>query len=455
MSKIIWIDQEVYNEENKGYIKILNGLGYKKLKLYQKVCDAIADMKTILFEETKIMVSGRLFKDLINMLKANIKDICFAPKIIVFTIDKNDFLKYNKEDYESIENKFYTFGGIATNIDEIKIFLKRGNAQINQKDSSKKTMSSINSNEPNATKNKYDAPLTFEYIDSKEKLFLPIFFKSLIDSVSNENMDEYTKSLYNIFSKENKEIKELLEQILIMKNIPIEILCKYYARLYTGESSFYDNLNNDLRMKNKDKYLPYIKTFYEGVKLKSLPLASNNILYRGGHLSKDEINIIQKYLKNKIKDLPGSIVFSKSFLSFSKDEKEAIKFYKMQNSPKVLFKLINENKEGYNLATHGDIEKISYFPKEKEVLFFPFSSFEIKDIKETKIESEKGYEIKLLYLGKYLKDIENNNNLIINENKIPDSEFKKQLSELGLIKEEKIQNINKKIKAFFSIDFWD
>ena len=56
---------------------------------------------------------------------------------------------------------------------------------------------------------------------------------------------------------------------------------------------------------------------------------------------------------------------------------------------------------GYNLSTHGDIEKISFFPNEREVLFFPFSSFEIKDIKETTLGNDKRYEIKLLYLGKY------------------------------------------------------
>ena len=39
---------------------------------------------------------------------------------------------------------------------------------------------------------------------------------------------------------------------------------------------------------------------------------------------------------------------------------------------------------GYNLSTHGDIEKISFIPNEREVLFFPFSSFEIKDIKKQK-----------------------------------------------------------------------
>ena len=65
-----------------------------------------------------------------------------------------------------------------------------------------------------------------------------MFFKTLIDKILNENMEEYSISLYNIYSKENSIIKNLLEQILIMKNIPIEILCKYYARIYTVEIIF-------------------------------------------------------------------------------------------------------------------------------------------------------------------------------------------------------------------------
>ena len=58
--------------------------------------------------------------------------------------------------------------------------------------------------------------------------------------------------------------------------------------------------------------------------------------------------------------------------------------------------------------------------------------------------------MRLLYLGKYLKDIENDKDIIINANTIPDSEFKKQLAECGLIKKEKIEQLNSKslIKEF-------
>ena len=48
----------------------------------------------------------------------------------------------------------------------------------------------------------------------------------------------------------------------------------------------------------KEKYLPYIKILYEGVKLKSLKLASNNILYRGAKIFNEEINTIKQYIKD-------------------------------------------------------------------------------------------------------------------------------------------------------------
>ena len=278
---------------------------------------------------------------------------------------------------------------------------------------------------------------------------LPLFFKTLLKDISHtDDIANYTRQLYNIYSKENIKIQKLLGQIQSMTDIPIEILSQYYARLYTAPSSFYKNINKDLGTNKIEQYLLFIKILYEGVKLKSLPLSKDNILYRGAKISNNEIEKIKEYISRKIDGLPGAIVFSKSFLSFTKEKKVADYFLGFENKDKtlskVLFILEKDDSIGYNLSTHGDIEKISFIPDEKEVLFFPFSSFEIKDIKEIYIGIEKGYLINLLYLGKYLKDIENDRNLVINENIIPDSEFKKQLSEFGLIKEENIENINTK-----------
>ena len=52
----------------------------------------------------------------------------------------------------------------------------------------------------------------------------------------------------------------------------------------------------------------------------------------------------------------------------------------------ILFILRNDDKIGHISSTHADIENISFFPNEKEVLFFLFSSFEIKDIREKYIK---------------------------------------------------------------------
>ena len=362
MLNVIWIDREINNQVNQRYVKDLVELGYKRLRLFEKVSNAIEHMmKSIKFEETKIIVSGALFSEFINAFKENIRDMYFAPKIIVFTANKKNFLEYN-HDYEKNENIFYTFGGIATKIDGIKDFLKKENNNIiNDTNDSSFIV--------NETENNSGKQFVFEYIDSKEKLLLHMFFKALLDKINIENMEEYTKSLYNKYSTKNESVKRLLEQIINMKNIPIEILSKYYARLYTTESGFYKDMNNNLIMNNKDIYLPYIKTLYEGVRLRSLPLANENILYRGSNLTNDEINKIKIYLNNKIEGLPSSIIFSKQFFTFLKDFNVAKHFLsfknKNKNISKVLFILEKNENEGYNLCTHADIEKISYFPQER------------------------------------------------------------------------------------------
>ena len=106
---------------------------------------------------------------------------------------------------------FYNFGGVVENFNEVKKFL-------------------ITSDKQKKFKNSDDVQLTFEYIDKKEKLLLPLFYKVLIDNASNDNMDKYTSSLYTKYSK-NQDIKKLLESIKSIPNIPIEILSKYYAKL--------------------------------------------------------------------------------------------------------------------------------------------------------------------------------------------------------------------------------
>ena len=242
---VIWIDEELDSEENKKYAEELNSFGSLIVRLFKNLDKAIEHMKYIEFQETKVIVSGKLYHEFVKKFKENIIDMCVAPKIIIFTRNKQKFKETNK-DYQN--NKFYNFGGVVDSFQEVVKFLR-------------------SENELKKINNADDVQLTFEYIDKKEKLFLPLFFKTLIDNILNNNMEKYTSSLYDEFSK-NEKVKKLLGSIRSLSDIPIEILSKYYARLYTAESDFYKNINKDLGLNKVEKYLPYIKTLYEGVKLK-------------------------------------------------------------------------------------------------------------------------------------------------------------------------------------------
>lgn len=65
-------------------------------------------------------------------------------------------------------------------------------------------------------------------------------------------------------------------------NIPIEILSKYSARVYTYESDFYKTLNFDLmKSKMNGNYKTFIKILYNGFEWK--------VLYRDLRINKSEI----------------------------------------------------------------------------------------------------------------------------------------------------------------------
>ena len=95
--------------------------------------------------------------------------------------------------------------------------------------------------------------------------------------------------------------------------------------------------------------------------------------------------------------LSNIVVFSKAFLSFSEDKSKAISFCGKSDDSKLgcLYILENNNKNLHE--SNGDIQRFSVFPDEKEILFFPGSSFIIKNIKE----NNNILEITLNYNGKF------------------------------------------------------
>ena len=320
LSNVILIDSNLDNQKYTKFIKELNSISPLRVIKCKNVNKAITLLSYFEFQEIKVIISDQLYDEFMSKFKQNIIDICVAPKIVIFTDIKEKFFKRVKNNNIILYNYF----GVFDSFDEIKNFVK-------------------NEFKPKKSKRFKDVKLSFEYIDTKKKLFLPLFYKLLIEILSDDNMEEYTTFLYNKYSKENEDVKKLLEPIESIKNIPVETLAKYYTRLYTLESDFYKNVNDDLLSNKKEKivpYLPYIKILYEGVKLKSLPLATDNILYRGAKLTNDEIKKIKKFLEKKIKDLPCSIIFSLAFLSFSKDPNIAESYLSLNNTDKNVSKVM-------------------------------------------------------------------------------------------------------------------
>ena len=101
--------------------------------------------------------------------------------------------------------------------------------------------------------------------------------------------------------------------------------------------------------------------------------------------------------KNKGK-LNTIVVFSRAFLSFSESKFQAEKYLKKSNNKYLGVLFVLENSNINNQESNADIQKFSEYTKEKEILFFPGSSFIIKDINYIDNSSVK---ITLNYNGKF------------------------------------------------------
>ena len=406
---VIWIDSKINNDENTKYQKDLKPL--TKLNCFENIKEGIDFLKTIKFEKVVIIISGRISTSFYEELKNNLNEIIVIPKIIIFTRNSKKFIEENNKPGKfPIEHPFFNDGGVANNYYKVKEYVL---SFKNNKSSSAKIkmcayFAEINIDNENEEKLKKRERLknedifNFEIISDKNQLILPLYFSSYLEIPKEEDIQIFNEFMLDAYGK-SSQIKELFLLLKNVKEIPNEILSKFYVRAYTAESDFYKEMNLSLMKKDKNKYLTYIRMLYEGVKIKSLKSHNNSILYRGALMSKKELNNLKKFMLNKKKNLPSSIVYGRSFFSFSFKKEEAEKFYWDKTSKKneelipvfLILEGINENSFNGNAS----ISEYSFYEAESEVLFFPFSCFEIKSIEENK--DDKDCIITLNYLEKY------------------------------------------------------
>ena len=435
---IFWIDKEVHNAENSKYFKSFkeNSL-YKQLNLQFYCFDNLEEpfdliMNYISFKLLFIIISGRLFPNYIYKLKNHIRFIRCIPICIIFTSDhlkevilkrkrKHPIFKFYEENEYYINHPFYNLGGVSSDFDSCLNFILnfysclQNQFKLKQKEKEKTS---------------YDGCITFEYIYNQNQLVLPFLYNELMKKkeVSNNEIQLFIDYLNNL--REDK-IAYLILPILLIKEIPYEIITKYFLRIYTEHTLFYSEINKLLMKQNGKYYQTFIDVMYKGLRDKSISLSEDDYLYRSTKMTKNEIeNIMKKFEEWKLKgdkSFPSFLLYSKCFLSFSKDENQILKY--MGNKDEKFHDIVLILKNNYNItnkySSNADIEFLSANTQEREVLFFPYSTFCLENIYKGEYKTKKCVIINLEYLGKYSNIFNNIKN---------DANFKKNLVNFSIIK---------------------
>ena len=208
---IIWIDKNVNNAENKSYLSLFKK-GNFEIDTYKNIESGLNKIKDkkIKFKDIYLILSGLFYQEFILKFKENLKEIFVVPKIIIFTSDEELFLEKNSNIKDIIENKFYNLGGIQTYIEGVyDDFLIN---KLWKKNYNKENLNFYTEIEGDQ--------YTFEYINDIIELYFPVFFKSFFEINEKDIFDELTHYLYESY-KENKDIKELLEPIDGIPEIPL------------------------------------------------------------------------------------------------------------------------------------------------------------------------------------------------------------------------------------------
>ena len=396
---LLWFDENIFNEENKIYFDKLRTIfiNIKGFQSLDKGFENFYQNQNNNYLIILVIVSGNLFGRFIKKVKDNINNIINIPYTFIFTSNNYKNILLNPENdienilsYDtriSISNGFYNPGGVYHDF----------NALLQELISfSKKMNSDINIIPRSIEKMNYEGIMTFEYLENEEDLLAPSLYKDIL--VNEEITEEDCVKFHQfILSFNQEDLNYLIQKLIFFKYIPHEILSKYWTRCYTIESKFYKLLNNNL-MKSKltHNYKTFIKMLYTGIEIESLNSYHGQYLYRGSVINKDEIKKINEYIKNG--KLSLIVVFAKAFLSFSEDKNKALNFCGNSDNTKIGCLYVLENNKSNLHESNADIQNISVFPNEKEILFFPGSSFIIKDIKQL---NNNKIEIILNYNGKF------------------------------------------------------
>ena len=396
INRLIWIDAKVNNNENTKYQTRLKKDYGLNIETYDKAENGINALEKIQFESIFVITSGTIYPEFLGYMKRTFTELRVVPFSIIFTTSTKAFIdKHKNDEIGQLYNKtFYNRGGVVDKFSKVINFIEEIYSNLDSFITNDKYKGIF-------TKN-YKDLIVFEKVGIR--LQLPSFYKDIYynEHINYNELNNFTKFFLQNFCS-NKEVEKLLKPLILFKEVPEEIISKYWARAYTYETPFYSIMNKSLMRKEYKEYEIYIKLLYKGLALDSYRPQFGSTISRG---TKQEISEI-----NYLKSIAGTeqIIYNRSFLSFSLNKEKSIKFESNQerivkideeldsssfaNPPKkgdtksfsVLIQLSNINEEDKNkyLISSAQLYDISRYTKEEEVLIFPFTGFEVTDWETT------------------------------------------------------------------------
>ena len=409
---ILWLDQNVYNEENqdtyKEYLPKLNNYNFFCFTSVEQLFNYIGNnLMYFEFRHFYVIVSGRLAESFYNEYLIASKKYNIIADTIVYCFRQ----KYH-ETKPYFKDNFLNSGGITSNFENVVKYILKDKCYW---DNIEKNYIEYNPEKEGFGDVFMNLDTTKEY-----ELALPILISKLINSSLIEK-DEITKFQNLLISRYCKSYSRATMESIKPSgyrnmNIPLHILTKFFINFYTKEKiykkgkNFYQDLNKDLSNNKFDDYHPFIFLIYDCLNKKYIQSYKKQ-LFRGGKLSKTELDKLLYNFNTNKNNNKKVFYYSKNFLSFSKDKNVAFKFIKEygktpgNNTVNILF-ILDECKDEDFFVTNIDIESLSDLKHEKEVLNLPLTCFEI-----IKIGDEETYQniiyrkIYLNYLDKYKKKI--------------------------------------------------
>jgi len=431
VKRIIWIDEKNNEIENKTFLEILKK-GIKESEFYPvlSIKDAFdlirnktgtiklkngqerQNIKLFQYRLFYVIVSGSLSNEFFNEYVKVSNELPIISANIIFCKDEEKH-KYNAYYLDDFLNpgKIYN----EKNIEKLIEYINKNEREFLDD-------SNIFRNRRNYVPQRQNDGDCFYNASSLSEIALPYFFGQLINSTSiNEhNLKNFQLFLLTYYPELKDYIFPSREKKI---EIPYHLLTKFFLNMYRYEQfGFFQNMNIDLSNNKFDLYREYIYLIFDSLNKKSLKPYSKGNLYLGLRMSKeklerlenivmiqDQFNIYNKNSKNK-DEINTCLYFSKIFLSFTKNiaiAKQNIIGGNNENIP-VLFELEEpndkENQQDDFFISNIDLALLPEFNK-NEVLFLPFSCFEIVSIKDDYINQLKIKKIKLNYLNKYRKNL--------------------------------------------------